>query len=177
MSKLNQQIYEQIEEWRNRPIEGEFPYVYLDGTVLKRSWAGEVKNVSVLVAIGVNADGYREVLGVAEGAKEDKAGWSGFLRYLKDARPDGGEAVHHRQVPGAGGSAWRSIFPEARWQRCVVHFYRNVFTVVPKGKVREVAAMLKAIHAQEDREAATAEGAAVAEKLRGMRLAKAAGAA
>ena len=84
VSDLNQKIYARIEEWRNRPIEGEHPYVYLDGIALKRSWAGEVRSVSVLVAIGVNSEGYREVLGVCEGAKEDKEGWLGFLRHLKE---------------------------------------------------------------------------------------------
>jgi hypothetical protein len=76
VSDLNKKIYGTIETWRNRPIEGEHPYVYLDGIVLKRSWAGEVRNVSLLVAIGVNGEGYREILGICEGAKEDKAGWS-----------------------------------------------------------------------------------------------------
>ncbi len=70
VSELNQKIGKQIEHWRNRPIEGEHPYIYLDGIWLKRSWGGEVKNVSVLVAIGVDQDGYRQVLGVMEGAKE-----------------------------------------------------------------------------------------------------------
>jgi transposase-like protein len=65
-------------------------------------------------------------------------------------------------------------YPEAGWQRCTVHFYRNVFTAVPKGKVREVAAMLKAIHAQEDRKAAEEKAQAVVAKLEGMRLSKAA---
>jgi len=83
VSHLNQKIYKRIEEWRNRPIEGKYPYVYLDGIVLKRSWAEEVRNVSVLVAIGVSEEGNREVLGVAEGAKEDKEGWRRFLRHLK----------------------------------------------------------------------------------------------
>jgi len=83
VSELNQKVYQQIEQWRNKPIEGEHPYVYLDGISLKRSWGGQVRNVSVLVAIGVATDGYREVLGIAEGAKEDKAGWQGFLRHLK----------------------------------------------------------------------------------------------
>ena len=73
MSDLNQKIYTQIEEWRMRPIEGNHPYVYLDGLWFKRSWGGEVKNVSALVADGGNEEGYREVLGVAEGIKEDKA--------------------------------------------------------------------------------------------------------
>ena len=63
VSELNQKIYTQIEAWRNRPIEGEHAYVYLDGIWLKRSWGGEVKTVAVLVAVGVGADGYREILG------------------------------------------------------------------------------------------------------------------
>src|SRR6201997_1802106 len=84
VSRLNQKIYRHIEAWRNRTIEGEFPYVYLDGVVLKRSWAGEVKNISVLIAIGVGSDGFRQILGVAEGEKEDLEGWRGFLRHLKD---------------------------------------------------------------------------------------------
>ena len=84
MSELNQKIGVKIEAWRNQPIEGEHAYVYLDGIWLKRCWGGEVKNVSILVAIGVNQDGYRDVLGVAEGAKEDKASWQSFLRHLKE---------------------------------------------------------------------------------------------
>ena len=69
-----QKIYAQIEAWRNRPIEGEHPYLYLDGIVMKRTWAGEVRNVSLLVASAVNSEGYREIRGIGEGAKEDKAG-------------------------------------------------------------------------------------------------------
>ena len=84
VSDLSKKIYATIEAWRNRPIGGEHPYVYLDGIVLKRSWAGEVRNVSLLVAIGVNESGYRDILGICEGAKEDKAGWSAFLKHLKD---------------------------------------------------------------------------------------------
>src|SRR5262249_37159440 len=84
VSDLNKKIYGTIEARRNRPIEGEHPYVYLDGIVLKRSWAGEVRNVSLLVAIGVNESGYREILGICEGAKEDKTGWSAFLKHLKE---------------------------------------------------------------------------------------------
>ena len=75
VSNLNKKIYKRIDLWRNRPLEEKYPYVYLDGIVLKRTWADQVRNVSVLVAIGVSDDGYRQVLGVVEGAKEDKAGW------------------------------------------------------------------------------------------------------
>ena len=83
VSDLNQKIYGKIEEWRQQPLVGEFPYVFLDGLWLKRSWGGEVKNVSVLVAIGVSQTGYREVLAVGEGAKEDRASWTNFLREMK----------------------------------------------------------------------------------------------
>jgi putative transposase len=83
VSELNQKIYGKINEWRERPLVGEFPYVFLDGLWLKRSWGGEVKNVSVLVALGVAQSGYREILGVSEEAKEDKATWTNFLRELK----------------------------------------------------------------------------------------------
>jgi transposase-like protein len=67
VSELNQKIYQQIEAWRNRRIDGRHAYVYLDGIWLKRSWGGEVKNVAVLIAVGVDEEGFREVLGVAEG--------------------------------------------------------------------------------------------------------------
>jgi transposase-like protein len=173
VSELNQKVYGQIEAWRNRPIVGEHPYVFLDGIWLKRSWGGEVKNVAVLVAIGVNADGHREILGVAEGGKEDAEGWRSFLRHLKARGLRGVRLVVSDKCLGLV-EAVGECFPEAAWQRCVVHFYRNVFTAVPAGKVKEVAAMLKAIHASEDRPAARAKAAAVAEKLAGMRLAKAA---
>jgi putative transposase len=84
VSDLNQNIYGKINEWRERPLVGEFPYVLLDGLWLKRSWGGEVKNVSVLVAIGVAQKGYREILAVSEGAMEDEASWTQFLRALKE---------------------------------------------------------------------------------------------
>jgi len=84
VSELNQKIYAQIEAWRNRPIEGNHPYVFLDGLWLKRSWGGVVRNVSLLVALGVNEEGFCEVLAVAEGSKEDKASWKAFLRQLKE---------------------------------------------------------------------------------------------
>lgn len=172
VSNLNQKIYGKIETWRNRKIEGKFPYVYLDGICLKRSWGGEVKNVSVLVAIAVNEAGFREVLGIAEGTKEDKEGWSGFLRHLKKRGLKGVQLFISDKCLGLVESLGE-FYPEARWQRCVVHFYRNVFSVVPRGKMKEVAAMLKAIHAQEDRKAMTDKLKAVARKLKDMKLSKA----
>jgi putative transposase len=173
VSRLNAKIYKTIESWRMRPIKGEHPYVYLDGIALKRSWGGEVKNVAVLVAVGVNTEGYREILGVAEGAKEDKASWAGFLRHLKERGLKGVELVTSDKCLGLVESLGE-FYPEASWQRCTVHFYRNVFTVISKGKVKEVVAMLKAIHAQEDREEAIRKANIVAEKLEKMKLSRAA---
>lgn len=173
VSELNQKIYGQIEQWRNRPLKGRFRYVFLDGVWLKRSWGGEVKNVSVLVAIGVNADGYREVLAVAEGSKEDKASWTAFLRHLKERGLEGVELFVSDKCLGLVTNL-AEFYPGAKWQRCVVHFYRNVWTAVPTGKVKVVAAMLKAIHAQEDRAAAQEKARAVIVKLREMKLGRAA---
>ena len=174
VSSLNKKIYERIEEWRTRPLTGSHPYVYLDGVYLKRSWGGEVRNVAVLVAIGVNQDGFREVLGVCEGGKEDKASWLSFLRSLKHRGLQGTKLFISDKCLGLV-EALGECFPEASWQRCVVHFYRNVFKVVPKGKVREVATMLKAIHAQEDRESAQVKATQIIAKLQSMKLKKAAG--
>ena len=169
VSKLNQKVYEHIERWRTQPIEGEYAYVYLDGIVLKRSWGGEVKNVSVLAAIGVDQDGFRRVLGAAEGHKEDKAGWLGFLKHLKQRGLKGVRLMISDACLGLT-EAIAEVFPDADWQRCAVHFYRNVFSHVPSTKVREVAAMLKAVHAQESREAAEIKASDVVAKLKTMKL-------
>jgi transposase-like protein len=169
VSDLNQKMYERIELWRNRKIESRYPYVYLDGISLKRVWAGEVRNVSVLVAVGVGEDGYRDILGIAEGCKEDKAGWSNFLAYLKKRGLGCPELFISDKCLGLIESL-DEYYPQAKWQRCIVHFYRNVFSVVPKGKVKPVAAMLKAIHAQEDVEAAKEKAEAVVAKLEAMKL-------
>ena len=173
VSKLNQSVYEHIEKWRSRPIEGEYTYVYLDGVSLKRSWGGEVGNVSVLIAIGVDADGYRRILGVVEGAREDKAGWSGFLRHLKSRGLKGVRMFISDACLGLVESIG-VFYPNALWQRCVVHFYRNMFSYVPGGKVREVSLMLKAIHASENGEAARAKAGEVVKRLKEMGLGSAA---
>ena len=173
VSELNKKIYARIEEWRNRPISGEHTYLYLDGLWMKRSWGGEVHNVSVLVAVGVNEHGYREVLGVSEGSKEDSESWLEFLRYLKGRGLKGVKLIVSDKCLGLV-EAIGSVFPDAHWQRCAVHFYRNVLRLVPKGKVPEVARMLKAIHAQEDKEAAQGKVREVSQKLKKMKLEKAA---
>ena len=173
ISKLNKKVYSHIEDWRNRPLDGEYPYVYLDGIYLKRNWGGEYENVSILVALAVNNDGYREILGAAEGSKEDKESWLNFLRHLKERGLKGTQLFISDKCLGVVETLGE-IFPEARWQRCVVHFYRNIFSVVPTGKVKLVAAMLKAIHAQEDLISAREKASAVVRKLREMKLPKAA---
>jgi transposase-like protein len=173
VSNLNKKTYERINEWRNQPIEGRHRYIYLDGIWLKRSWCGEVRNLSILVCIGVGDGGFREVLGVVEGAKEDKESWLSFMRHLKSRGLREVKLAVSDKCLGLV-EALGEVYPEARWQRCVVHFYRNVFTVVPRGKIKAVAAMLKAIHAQEDRPAAEEKIQAVAAKLEQMKLAKAA---
>ena len=173
VSNLNKKIYAKIEAWRNRPIEGDHPYLYLDGIVMKRTWAGEVRNVSLLVATAVNAEGYREILGICEGAKEDKSGWSAFLRHLVDRGLSGVRLIISDACRGLVESI-AEYLPEARWQRCMVHFYRNVFSHVPSTKVREVSHRLKAIHAQESRAAAEEKAEAVIADLRRQKLTRAA---
>ena len=173
VSELNQKIYVHIDAWRNRPLEDEYPYVFLDGIWLKRAWGGSVEKVAVLVAIAVGSDGYREILGTCEGTKEDKESWRNFLRHLKERGLKGVRLIVSDKCLGLV-EALGEFFPEAQWQRCVVHWYRNVFTAVPKGKVKAVAAMLKAIYAQEDREAARRKAKDVAEKLEAMKLGNAA---
>lgn len=150
-----------------------YPYVYLDGVSLKRSWGGEVRNVSVLIAIGVGTDGFRHILGVAEGEKEDLEGWRGFLRHLKTRGLKGVQLIISDACVGLV-DAVAQCYPKARWQRCVVHWYPNVFSHVPRGQLDVVARMLKAIHAQEDRNAAALKAKAVAAKLTRMKLRKAA---
>ena len=124
VSNLNKKIYAKIEAWRNRRIEGEHPYLYLDGIVMKRTWAGEVRNVSLLVASAVNSEGFREILGICEGAKEDKSGWSAFLRHLVDRGLNGVQLIISDACRGLMESA-AAYLPDAQWQRCMVHFYRN----------------------------------------------------
>ena len=82
LSDKLKKVYGEIEAWRTRPLEDEYPYVFMDGVWRKRSWGGSVENVSVLVAIGVNAEGHREVIGVAEGMKEDRDSWEQFVRSM-----------------------------------------------------------------------------------------------
>ena len=169
VSNLNQKAYEHIEKWRCRPLTGNYAYVYVDGVYLKRSWGGEIQNVSVLVAIGVNQDGYREILGAAEGMKEDHESWLNFFLWLKERGLSGVRLFIGDNNLGMLETI-NEVFPESKYQRCIVHFYRNVFSVVPRGKVRDVAMMLKAIHSQESKEAARQKAEQVAQSLHKIKL-------
>jgi putative transposase len=140
---------------------------------LKRSWDGEYENVAILIAMAVNDDGYREVIGAAEGMKEDTASWLEFLKGLKQRGLEGTQLFIGDKCLGLL-EAINEVFPDSRFQRCTVHFYRNVFSVTPRSKMKEVAAMLKAIHAQESKDAAKEKAAKVVAKLRDMKLKKAA---
>lgn len=173
ISELNKKVYVHIEDWRNRPLKHPYPYVYLDGIYLKRNWGGEFENVAVLVAIGVNDDGYREIIGAAEGMKEDMESWKTFLSWLKGRGLTGTKLFIGDKCLGML-EAINTVFPEAKYQRCTVHFYRNIFSVVPSKKRKIVAQMLKAIHAQEDRKSAVEKAQNVINKLKDMKLPEAA---
>ena len=116
ISELNKKAYVHIEDWRNRPLQGgRYPYVYVDGIYLRRNWGGEFENVAILVAIAVNEDGYREVLGAAEGMKEDKASWVSFFQWLHSRGLDGVKLI-------VGDKCWKL------WEKC---FLRPNTSVVP----------------------------------------------
>ena len=143
ISDLNRKIFERLEAWRTRPLEQEYPYVFVDGIWLKRAWGGEVETVSVRVAIEVNQGGYRKVLGEAEGSREDQESWRGFLRYLKH------RGLERIRLLFLNKSLWLldalyEYYPDHRWQGCTFHFYRNAQRATPRGKIREVSLMLKA---------------------------------
>jgi transposase-like protein len=166
VSNLNEKAFASVEAWRSRPLTRAYPYVYVDGIYLKRAWGGAYENVAVMVAIGVNDDGYREVIGAAEG-------WREFLSWLKSRGLRGVRMFTGDKAAGMVG-ALAEVFPEAACQRCTVHFYRNVFSKVPKSKRKLVAGKLKAIHAQESFEASEEKAMRVADDLESMRLKEAA---
>ena len=173
VSNLNQKCFAQIEEWRSRKLTEKYPYVFVDGIFLKSCWGGSFENASVLVAIGVTEDGYREVIGTAEGLKEDTESWKNFFVCLKSRGLDGIKLIIGDKNLGMVESIGE-VFPNARYQRCTVHMYRNIFSVVPRKTVKEVAKMLKAIHAQENKAAAKEKAKSVISRLREMKLNKAA---
>lgn len=169
ISNLNQKVYVQIEEWRNRKLIDQYPYVYLDGIYLKKNWGGTIENVAILVALGVNSDGNREIIGAVEGSKEDKESWLVFLRHLKERGLTGVRLMVGDKCLGFV-EAMKEVYPETKYQRCMVHFMRNVLHDVPKNRGKEVGAWLKAIFAQEDREACLKKAEEIAQKLQNTKL-------
>lgn len=173
VSNLNEKALEAVEEWRSGPLTCKYPYVFIDGIYLRRSWGGSFENVAVMVAIGVNDDGHREVIGAAEGFTESSECWRDFLSWLK-GRGLSGVRMFTGDEAAAMTSAIAEVFPDAAYQRCTAHFYRNVLAKVPKTKRRQVGAMLKAIHAQESFEEAARKAEGVAAELAAMKLKEAA---
>ena len=173
ISNLNKKAYEHIETWRSRKLTGSYPYVFVDGVYLKRSWGGEIQNVSILVAIGVNEDGCREIIGAAEGMKEDREIRRTFFVWLKERGLAGVRLIIGDKCLGMLESI-PEVFPDAKYQRCTVHFYRNIFSATPRNKMKEVSMLLKAIHAQECKTSAKEKAKQVADKLREMKLTSAA---
>lgn len=173
VSNLNAKAFEAVEEWRSRPLTCEYPYVFVDGIYLKRAWGGSYENVAVMVAIGVNSEGYREVIGCAEGFTESSECWRDFLSWLKSRGLRGVRMFTGDKAAGMVGSI-AEVFPEAAYQRCTVHFYRNVLAKVPKSKRQRVASMLKAIHAMESMEASLSKAESVVAQLESEKLPEAA---
>lgn len=173
VSNLNERAFARIEEWRTRELGSWYPYVFVDGIYLKRSWGGSYENVAVMVAIGVDSEGDRDVIGCAEGFTESSECWEEFLHSLRQRGVEEvGLIVGDKEQAMVGAAA--RVFPKAKYQRCTVHFYRNVLSKVPKGKRPHVAAQLKAIHAMEDRDAAMRKAEEVADELTAQRLKSAA---
>ena len=174
LSDKLKRVYAEIDEWRTRPLESEYPYVFMDGVWHKRSWGGHVENVSVLVAIGVDSEGHREVIGVAEGMKEDGDSWEQFVRGMIERGLKGVRLVVGDRCAGLVSTV-NSMLPKARYQRCMVHFMRNVLSKTPPTHRQWASAALKAIFAMESRESALAKAESVAAEMEGRRLKAAAG--
>ena len=173
VSNLNQKAFAKVEEWRTRPPACAYPYACVDGTYLERNWGGAYESVAVLIAAGVNEDGYREVIGCAEGYTESADSWREFLLSLRDRGPRGVRMVTGDRSAGMLG-ALQEVFPEAMYQRCTVHFYRNVLAKVPARRRKRVAAQPEAIHAQESLGAGLRKAEEVARELETSKLADAA---
>ena len=169
LSDKLKKVYEDIDSWRTRPLESEYPYVFMDGVWHKRSWGGHVENVSVLVAIGVDSEGHREVIGVAEDMKEDGDSWEQFVRGMIERGLKGVRLVVGDRCAGIVATVGEML-PQARYQRCMVHFMRNVLSKVPPTHREWASAALKAIFAMESRASALAKAEEVAREMESRRL-------
>jgi putative transposase len=164
VSRLCEEIDERVNAFLARPIEGAWPSLWIDATYIKAREAGRIVSTAVIIAIGVNTDGRREVLGVATGASEAEPFWTTFLRSLADRGLRGVKLVIADDHKGLRAAAAK-VF-HASHQRCRVHWMRNALAHVAPKQRPAVVAMLKTIFAQETAEAAHAQWRQVADTLR-----------
>ena len=169
VSNLNEKAFESVDAWRTGPLSGGYPYLFVDGIYLKRSWGGSYENVAVMVAIDVDSEGRREIAGCAEVFTESRESRKEFPLRLRGRGLSGVRLVAGDKSLGMLG-ALEEVFPEAGYQRRTVRFYRNVFGKLPRQKRTRVAKMLEAVHAQESREASEAKASEVAGSLESMKL-------
>jgi len=165
VSEMAGSLDEAVERFRNRLLDGgPYRYVWLDATMVKCRECGSVENVAVVVAVGVNNEGNREILGVEVFTSEDEASWTAFLRGLKERGLSGVKLVTSDAHPGLK-KAIASVLPGASWNRCYTHYSRNVLSRVPKKAQGHTIAMLRSVTAQTGAEAAWEQYDRVADRL------------
>ena len=173
LSDKLKKVYADIDEWRGRPLEQDYPYLFMDGVWHKRCWGGSVENVSILVAFGVGMDGRREVLSVAEGMKEDSESWREFIKGMLARGLKGVRLVTGDRCAGLV-AAVNELLPGARYQRCMVHFERNILAKVNPKNRDWAADALKAIFSMESRDKALEKAESVAKDMEARKLREAA---
>jgi putative transposase len=164
VSRLCEEIDERVTAFLERPIEGDWPYLWMDATYIKVRRAGRIVSVAVIIAVGVNSDGRREVLGMAIGHSEAEVFWTEFLRSLARRGLRGVKLVISDSHEGIK-AAVAKVFC-ATWQRCRVHFMRNAQAHAGKSGRRVVSAFIATAFAQDTAEAAKAQWRSVADQLR-----------
>jgi putative transposase len=164
VSRLCEEIDERVGAFLNRPIEGDWPYLWIDATYLKVRQAGRIVSVAVIIAVGVNTDGVREILGLEIGPSEAEPFWTSFLRSLTRRGLRGVKLVISDAHEGLKAAAAKVL--SCTWQRCKVHFLRNALAHAGKGQRQMVLALINTIFAQETPEAASDQWRAVADQLR-----------
>lgn len=165
VSVLTKELDSAVKAFRERKLEGRFPYIWLDAIVFKSREGGRIANVAALIAVGVNEEGHREVLGIDVVTGEDGAGWLAFLRGLKARGLRGVELVISDAHAGLT-DAIRSTLRGAAWQRCRTHFMRNLLTKVPKSMQPFVATLVRSIFAQPDTDSVREQHKRVVDQLR-----------
>ena len=164
VSRLCGEIDERVNAFLSRPIEGDWPYLWIDATYVKVRASGRIVSVAVIIAVGVNTDGTRELLGLAVGPSEAEPFWADFLRKLTHRGLRGVKLVISDSHVGLK-AAIAKVF-KATWQRCRVHFMRNALAHAGKGQRQVVRALINTVFAQETAEAAHAQWRIVADQLR-----------